>query len=99
MSADWNGTTPITKSTTRRRSTGGVWASRRVRPDGTVRFLGRLFRPATDVQRPPVPGEWVLLFNYGPDHDERMGRPTCGEWTAPADPDGYIRRYFWEPVQ
>jgi hypothetical protein len=102
-SADWNGGTPETGSMTRRNALGNVWARRRVRPDGTVRFLGHDFRPRSDVQTAPVPGEWLLLFNYGPEHDaERAARgegPTCGEWTSPADPDGYVRRYFWEPVR
>jgi hypothetical protein len=101
--ADWNGLTPETGSMTRRSRSGHVWARRQVRPDGTVRFLGRDFRPPALVQTPPVPGEWLLLFNYGPEHDAdsaRLGRgPACGEWTAPADPDGFIRRYYWEVVR
>jgi hypothetical protein len=36
-----------------------------------------------------------MVCNYGPEHDAQHG-PTCYEWTAPADPDGYIRRMFWE---
>ena len=101
--ADWNGGQPETGSKTYHSRSGGiVWARRKVRPDGTVKFLGRLFRPADDVQTMPEPGEWLLLFNYGPEHDAEMiaqgKNPTCGEWTAPADPDGFIRRYYWVPA-
>ena len=96
--ADWNGGEPITTSRTWRNKHGSVWATRKVRPDGTVKFLGKLFRPGDDVRTQPVPGEWLLLFNYGPEHDRERGVPTCGEWTAPADPDGFIRRYYWVPA-
>lgn len=95
--ADWNGGEPESGSMTRRNRTGHVWARRQVRPDGTVRLLGHTFRPPADAVIQPVPGEWLLLYTYGPHYTDRFG-PHCGEWTAPADPDGYLRRMTWELV-
>jgi hypothetical protein len=56
--------------------------------------MGHRFVPPADAT-PAEPGEWLLLYNYGPDHDQRNG-PTCGEWTCPAESDGYLRRMFWQ---
>ena len=91
-SADWNGREPESGSMTRRSVRGNVWARRKVRPDGTVRFLGHTFAPKPDVITRPVPGEWLLVYDYGPDY---IHNPYMGEWTAPADPDGFIRRMDW----
>ena len=88
--ADWAGGPAYSASWTRRRKSGAAWGARRVRPDGTVRWAHRTWRPAPDVQVLPEPGEWLLFCDYGPGHP-----PTAYEWTAPADPDNYIRRMFW----
>lgn len=87
--ADWNGQPPATKSTTRRLRNGSVWVIRRVRPDGSVQIDGRRFLPRENPVTLPVPGEWLALATY-----ERVG-DVAYEWTAPADPDGFIRRIFW----
>lgn len=88
MTADWNGTPALSRSRTWRDSRGGAWASRRVRPDGTIRLLGKFWKPKDDVQIRPSVGEWLLVYAYS------TGGMT--EWTAPADPDGFIRRVFWQ---
>lgn len=93
--ANWHGTRPETKSLTRPAPGGGVWACRKVRSDGSVLFLRRRFTAPVDALIQPVPGEWLLFYNYGPGYDESHG-PTCNEWTAPTDPDGVIRRTHWE---
>lgn len=87
--ADWYGTTPITHSKTWRCGNAGWRGSRRVRPDGTVRFRGRTFVPDADVVTKPEPGEWLLFSDYN--GEDRF----VNEWTAPVDPDGFIRRVFW----
>ena len=89
--ADWGEAKPESGSMTRRSTYGHVWARRRVRPDGTVRFLGHTFAPSPDVVTRPVPGEWLLVYAY----PNVVERPHMGEWTAPADPDGFIRRMDW----
>jgi hypothetical protein len=90
MTADWMDTPPATRSWTRLNRMRHAWGARKVRPNGTVRWRGRNWRPATDVQVLPLPGEWLLFCDYGPEHP-----PTAYEWTAPADPDNHIRRMFW----
>ena len=100
--ADWNGGTPETGSMTGRSKhpSGNVWARRKVRADGTVRLLGHLFLPRVDTVTMPEPGEWLLVFAYGKlDRESRIRSRRdpehMGEWTSPADPDGYVRRYYW----
>lgn len=56
--------------------------------------LSRRYSAPPDAKVQPEPGEVLLFFAY-PDHDERK---SINEWTAPADPDGYIRRMFWKPA-
>ncbi len=89
--ADWAVGPAIVGSRTWTRQRGNRWGTRKVRPDGTVRWMGRTWRPAGDVQTLPEPGEWLLFCDYGPDY-----KPTAYEWTAPPDPDNYIRRMYWE---
>lgn len=88
--AVWGDTSPISRSVTQvNRLFGYMMGCRKVRRDGTVRFRGRVWRPKSDTKTMPVPGEWLLFADYGPDSD------TLYEFTAPADRDGCIRRMFW----
>ncbi len=90
--ADWHDTTSQTGSMTRPNICGGIWARRKVSPEGTVTVQGRSYRPKADVQLLPIPGEWLSFSTYFGKTD------IITEWTAPADPDGFIRRVFWEEV-
>lgn len=93
--AEWSGTKPETKSFTRRTRGGrAAWACRKVRPDGSIRFLGRDFMAPAEAVIQPEPGEWLLFYDYGPE-DKMAHGPFCGEWTAPPDPDGRFRRTSW----
>lgn len=91
--ADWNNSPPMTKSMTGHKGYGGYWACRKVRKNGTIQ-LGETYRPAPDTQTLPEPGEWLLFFKYSYD-SPHLG---INEWTAPVDPDGYIRRMFWKAI-
>jgi hypothetical protein len=94
--ADWHDWPVETRSTTSRRSIGGsTWGTRKVRKDGSVRFHARRYIPDADVVLRPIPGEWLFFFHYGTiGYSEECPSPLY-EWTAPADPDGYLRRTFW----
>lgn len=101
--ADWGDTPPLSPrhGDWCRRSTGERWGVRRVRPDGTVRWKGRTFHPRPDVVARPTPGELLLVCDYGERYnvDPAMRRdphPIMNEWTAPPDPDGFIRRETWK---
>ena len=84
--ADWKGTRELVKSLSRK-----PWYARVVKRDGTVLVRGVSYVPHDDVRILPEVGEVLLFFDYGD------GR-SIHEWTAPADPDGCIRRSFWKPA-
>lgn len=97
--ADWAGGPPRTRRYTRKHPRSGrQWGTRVVRPDGSVKWKGRLYEPRGNVQVRPVPGELLLFYDYDDAWEEQHGRLTIMEWTAPPDPDSYIRREVWVAV-
>ena len=66
---------------------------------GRIRLLGKDYTPRADVVHNVKDGERLLFYVYP---DLLLGYPRtvanpC-EWTAPTDPDGRIRRLFWEAL-
>lgn len=95
--ANWDGRPAETESWTRVGRTGVMWGTRIVRKDGTIIWRRRRYEPQPSTQVKPVPGERLLFYDYST-ASNFVGSHFVGEWTAPADPDGYIRRHAWREV-
>lgn len=92
----WAGSPVPTKGyTNKHRKSGEQWGARKVRADGTVKWKGRYYQPRPDAQVRPIPGEYLLFYDYDDAWEEPRGRFTIMEWSSPPDPDSYIRREVW----